>query len=439
MSSLKTRLLVSALVVLSAFVVLTAIILEHAMLERAQAAEKDKLQGIIYGLIGSSTVSADKEAQVTLSALPDPLLTQPDSGRYAMVFDANNRELWRSPSLIQTPVLNTSSNMGEWVFSTPDTFSLGHFFTLSFNIKWFIDDKKSITLKYIVANDSQPHQKQLAKFRTTLWSWLAIPAILLMVIQLLLIGWGLRPMKTIIHQLQRIESGDADSISGDYPKEIQPLRTAINGLLLHEQRQINRYRNALSNLAHSLKTPLAAIRALTESKAETQTPQLTEQIDRLDQIITYQLKRAATAGTQALSKPILVRPLVEKISRALEKVYRDQEPSFDIQLDDAFSLRMDESDLMEVLGNIMDNACKYGKGCCTISTNGKNQIIIEDNGLGFPDNSFEKLLERGFRADTQSDGQGIGLSVCLEILKAYGATLKIGTSALGGAKLILTF
>jgi len=321
----------------------------------------------------------------------------------------------------------------------PDTFNRGNFFTLSFSIQWFIDDEKSITLKYIVANDSQPHQKQLAKFRTTLWSWLAIPATLLVVIQLLLIGWGLRPMHKIIEQLQCIESGDADHISGDYPKEIQPLRAAINGLLLHEQRQISRYRNALSDLAHSLKTPLAAVRILTESKDHSQTPQLAEQIDRLDQIITYQLKRAATAGTQALSKPILVRPLVEKISRALEKVYREQEPQFDIQLDCEFSLRVDESDLLEILGNIMDNACKYGKGCCAISTIGKNQIIIEDNGAGFPNNNFEKHLKRGFRADTQSDGQGIGLSVCLEILKAYGATLKIDTATLGGAKLILTF
>jgi two-component system sensor histidine kinase PhoQ len=157
------------------------------------------------------------------------------------------------------------------------------------------------------------------------------------------------------------------------------------------------------------------------------------------QIVDYQLKRAAAAGGRRLSAPVLLRPQAEKICAALGKVYRDKNIRYEIDLPPRLGWRMDEGDLVEMLGNLLDNASKWCRSRVRVHSLDdvqQNWIVIEDDGPGFPENADE-LLRRGVRADSQVDGQGIGLAVVAEILKAYEGKIRLERSASGGARVVL--
>jgi two-component system sensor histidine kinase PhoQ len=257
------------------------------------------------------------------------------------------------------------------------------------------------------------------------------------VVQVAILFWGLQPLKRVITELNAIESGNQDRITKEYPNEILRLTDNINGLLEHEHTQQTRYRNALADLAHSLKTPLAVLNgALTELSDKQQKQNLQEQVQRMDNIIGHQLQRAATAGSSPVRKSIKVVPLVEKITRALSKVYQEKQIQFDLQLPDQLSVRVDEGDIMEILGNILDNACKWCKQRIRISVvlnKRRANFTIADDGPGIEASAMDHILQRGGRADQAMPGQGIGLSVVMDIVKAYNSELNITASDLGGA------
>ena len=208
-------------------------------------------------------------------------------------------------------------------------------------------------------------------------------------------------------------------------------------MLEHEHTQQTRYRHALSDLAHSLKTPLAVLTgALHEMKDETQKQNLQEQIQRMDHIIGHQLQRAATAGSSPIRKSIEVEPLLSKIRRALDKVYQDKQIKFDLHLPEGLNVRVDEGDIMEVMGNVMDNACKWCKQRVRISVSLKDKsarFTIADDGPGIKASEREHILQRGGRMDQSMPGQGIGLAVVMDIVTAYHSELTITQSDLGGA------
>ena len=161
------------------------------------------------------------------------------------------------------------------------------------------------------------------------------------------------------------------------------------------------------------------------------------QLDQIDNIISYQLKRAATAGHKALQAQIVVYPIVERITNALKKVYVDKKINYINSISESLVVPIDEGDLMELLGNIIDNAAK--NGCKTVKISEDQSlraIVISDDGPGFPMDA-KSLLQRGIRADTRTPGQGIGLAVANDIALAYGMELRLGNSK-AGAKVVLS-
>jgi two-component system sensor histidine kinase PhoQ len=281
----------------------------------------------------------------------------------------------------------------------------------------------------------------MQRFRRTLWLWLALPAALLLVLQWLVLYWGLSPVRKLVTELRGIESGTANEISGDYPSELEPLTHSLNTMLRYERQQQARYRHALDDLAHSLKTPLAVLTSDAErgELAGSLQSRLREQLGRIRQIVDYQLKRAATAGSRHLSAPVVVRPLVEKLCAAMAKVYHDKNIRYLIDLPSGHGLRVDEGDLMEVLGNALDNASKWCRDRVAVTASADGQmswLMIDDNGPGFPPDAAA-LLQRGVRADSRVEGQGIGLAVVAEIVRAYEGEVRLERSALGGARVSL--
>ena len=252
--------------------------------------------------------------------------------------------------------------------------------------------------------------------------------------------------------LKQIESGEKNQLTEDYPKELQGVTNNLNVLIETERKQQDRYRTTLGDLAHSLKTPLAVIagimQALSTRPKDTkqQLEAVDEQLVRMNQIVSYQLQRAVQSNSgSALAKQVPVMPIAIKVLDALQKVYRDKAVVVQTQLAADAVFHGDERDLLEVLGNVLDNAFKYGHSQVRISAETKAhnppglQIVIEDDGPGISAEKQEFVLQRGARADTLVQGQGIGLAVVTDIVDSYDGTIEVAFSDLGGAKITMRF
>jgi two-component system sensor histidine kinase PhoQ len=441
-NSLKTRLLLAGLLLLAVFVGLTGLALEQAVYERSLSAEEDRLQGLVYGVLGAMDVGPH-EVVVNLEELPEPSLKTPDSGLYAVLLDANGTERWRSPSFLEEiPVQLTvqSPEVGTWQFDylrAPRPL-----LTLLFAVRWAGESAAATAEQYaiVVIRDAQRFETQQSRFQQTLWLWLVVSAGLLMAVQFAVLRWGLMPLRRVVRQVNEIESGDRDKVSGDYPSELRSVVDSLNGLIAHEARQRLRYRNALDDLAHSLKTPLAALRAyLDGAQLDRESHQRAdEQISRMDGIVRYQLSKAAAAGGQVLRKPVAVAPVVNKLASALRKVHHDKPIDFQLP-DDEGMVRAELEDLLELLGNLLENAARHCKSCVAVSVHTDNDtvsVMVDDDGPGFPADA-ESLLGRGVRADSRNAGQGLGLAMVAEIVAAYAGTVSLTHSPLGGARVIV--
>lgn len=442
MNSLAARLLTAALLVLLVFVGLTGLSLERAFHARALQAEQDKLKGLVYGLLGASDLAPGKGLTVNESELPDAKLERPDSGLYALVLGGDGHVVWRSPSLLAALPGAARPAVGRWRFQRVQG-NAGPLFMLDFGIRWANAGKSPQRYTYVVASDTHDFDAQLNQFRLPLWLWLSGSAAALLLVQWLVLRWGLRPLRHLAGEMARIEAEGQERIEASYPRELRPLVDNLNALLRNERNQKSRYRQALADLAHSLKTPLAVMRGLADDRAVPDEPRgrLAEQVARMNQIVDYQLARAATAGRRALTRPLAPRAVAERLAKVLEKAYAARGIHFEVRVASELRLRIDEGDLTELLGNLMDNAAKWGRQRVRVSAAAAQDELtldIEDDGPGFPPDA-ERLLERGARADSRLEGQGIGLAMTADIVHACDGRLHLGRSSeLGGARVTVT-
>ena len=443
MKSIKSRMMLTSLIVLVAFMVLTAVALERAIKVRMREAEEDKLTALMYSVLAA----VDRDAtglSITVSdaRLFESALFDPGSGLYALLYDKQG-EIWRSLSTELDFPQPMNLKPEELRFSQQD-FDGRQWFQLAFSIRWpNVHDKLSL-YKLVLWKDASDYFAQFERFRQTLWMWLLITIALLLLVMWLVMLWSLRPLRQIGEELKAIENNRQHRFDSDYPTEIKPLTQNLNLLLQREQHQMQRYRNALDDLAHSLKTPLAVLQGLSEKKAFSSDDRhtLQEQNQRMNQIVTYQLQKAATVGGESISKKIVLNTLVEKTVNALRRVYRDKTITLQIDATSGVELRMDESDLLEILGNLIDNACKYGRQTIRIRSDVQDEKIllaIEDDGAGLDAAQLDQILTRGARLDQTREGQGIGLAVVSEIVEAYDIELLFESSELGGLKVRLGF
>ena len=436
LTSLRARLLLTMALTLTAFVGLGGIAMEHAFRSSLELAQQEKLQGLVYALLGAASPSEDGSLTIALDAVPDPRLRQPFSGLTAALFDENANAVWSSSAFLSLP-LTVNPAVGEWQFASVREPSM---FTLSFGLRWIdaADDPRRYTV--VVMEERTSFDRQVTTFRRTLWGWLGTTVIGLNIALLMLLRWGLSPLRRLGQELQAIESGKQTQIQGVYLEELQPLTRDLNAMIVSERQQQTRYRNALGDLAHTLKTPLAVLRGISDETglADEHRTQMREQVGRMQHIVNHQLRRAAAAGSRTLTEPVALRPLSDKIIAALTKVYAERKVLFENWIVPNLRLRADQDDLYELLGNLLDNAAKYGGGHVRLSAtlaHNACSIVIEDNGSGLPDRP-EELLERGARADRRQSGQGLGLAGVAEIVKAYEGRLLLESSTLGGAKII---
>lgn len=445
MNSLTARLLAVTGIVLVAFIAFTGLALERAVRERAEQAERDKMRGLVYALLGNAEIAADGDFDLDPRELPESALTRSGSGLYAIVLDGNGDMVWRSPSVIDPISLPEPPAVGEWRFhaGTADDASRTRLLSLAFGIRWVVEDGRSYRYTLAVAEDAEPLAAQMQRFRGALWSWLGTAAALLLALQLAILRWGLSPLRRLARSVRDIEAGRARRIEGDYPTEIAPLADNLNIMLASERARLERYRNALGDLAHSLKTPIAVLRGLASDTdlPEDHRRQLDGQLGRVNEIVDYQLQRAAAAGGRGLTPPVSLRETAAKVIAALRKVYAERDPDFESTVPADLRLAVDTGDLTEILGNLLDNAAKYGRRRVRLAARAAGryaEITVDDDGEGFPAGSGERLLERGTRADTRREGQGIGLAVTAETVRAYNGRIALEDAPdLGGARVRL--
>ncbi len=436
--SLTQRLLVASLISLPLYLAATGAFLARSFEESQLAAAGERLRAQFYALLGALELSGD-----TLSAdspSSDPRLAQLNSGLYAAVHKPQGDVLWQSPSSQALQLDNTLLAAGQPPpvgIERYEQLGRNGYLRYQYQTVWENESGEDLPLVFTLLEEPTLLQGELRAFLRQLWFWLGGAALLLTVAQAAILRWGLKPLRQLAQDVAELEQGRRAALPERYPEELQPLAANLNQLLGREQQQRERYRNTLADLAHSLKTPLAVLRQAA-SQSEPDRALLDEQVARMDQLIGYQLQRAVTSGARRLGRRTELRPIADKLAATFAKVHFDKGVDIALQIADDCHVRGDEADLFEVLGNLMDNACKACRRQVRLgATPGERWqvLVVEDDGPGIATDHRSAILQRGQRADTYAPGQGIGLAVAIDILDSYGAELDIGeSSALGGAR-----
>jgi two-component system sensor histidine kinase PhoQ len=289
-----------------------------------------------------------------------------------------------------------------------------------------------------------PYEEQLWDFRRELVGWFIALMLLLLVTLAALLRWVLAPVRRMEREIHAVEEGRSDTLGAGYPRELSGVASNLNALLVGERKRVTRYRDTLGNLAHSLKTPLAVMRS---SLAPAQSSAgLSTEIDRMSGIIEHQLKRAAASGGALLGQaPVEVAQVAAELRGTLLRVHAGKDLSIELGIAANAQFIGDRSDLTELLGNLLDNACKWCRSRVLLRAAADDnagprerlQIVVEDDGAGISAEDRARVLERGVRADETVPGHGLGLAMVRDTVDMYGGRLMIDTSALGGARLTL--
>jgi two-component system, OmpR family, sensor histidine kinase PhoQ len=436
--SLSFRLLATEGLVLAAFFALVAVVLEQSFRDSAEEALKERLQVQIYSLLSTAELQNSGDLNLPTN-LPEPRFMTPGSGLYAFIQRPNKNLVWRSPSSIGLDIPEPPEKLG-----AGNTYFLAdnpRRYYLHYDILW--KNIAGVEKEYVftVAEDSEFVSQQVERFRKNLWVSLVVIGIILIFLQFSLLRWCLKPLRIIVKDLNAIENGEKTLLDGEYTTELQGLAGNLNAFITHERAHLERYRNTLADLAHSLKTPLAILRGCTESfSANKETVQ--EQIAVMNKIVEYQLQRAAAKGDHKSIKGIDLAAFLNKISTSLNKVYIDKAIKLTTSVPEHCQIYFEEGDLYEIIGNLVDNACKWCRKAVKISVS-KNPrkdrrnyallIQIDDDGPGIPDGKLNEILKRGVRADENIHGHGIGMTVVYDLVGMLGGKLEGNKSTeLGG-------
>jgi two-component system, OmpR family, sensor histidine kinase PhoQ len=455
--SLKARLIISGLLFVLLLLPIIGFALNDAFKEQMYASAKEELSAYMYSVLAITEV---EQGQVIL---PEVLLENRfnliNSGIYALVSAPSNNDkldqlllrhkqrlVWSSASFQgkEKPYRLPKPAMGQGYFSElliGDKPHLIFSFSANFASNLSLDgaevnSSSNFPVTIHIIKDKRPLQLQINAFSAKLWNWLWVILFVLLTVQLSWLLWTLKPLARFTQELNQVEQGQGTQLSQDYPLELKVVAKQLNGLLRNEQNQRQRYRNALADLAHSLKTPLAIIQSQQDLSASSQ-----EQVANINRIISYQLRRAQSAAGSAWHLGVNISQVTDKLRRTLNKIY--PHIAIHCHVDPEVIFRGDEGDLTEMLGNVLDNACKAAKQqlrLTVLSTGNQVIIHVEDDGEGISTEKQQHIFERGVRADTYVQGHGIGLAISLDLVTSYQGQLSVSQSAyLGGAKFSFSF
>ena len=441
MHSLSRRLLISVSVPLALFFGVMMWVLDSGF----RAVSERSVQEVLDSQMVSLIAAADPQPDGNYAPEPqelDPRLRTPRSGLYAEIRSPQHE--WRSPS-----TAGAHSDFGAPLPSGQRNIFYGSFghdrvAIESRSIQFESDASGPRSLTFSVAVSLTPYEEQLWRYRQQMVGWfIGLMTVLLLTLAALL-HWVLAPARRMEREIRAVEEGRSETLGGGYPRELSGVATNLNALLVGERKRVARYRDTLGNLAHGLKTPLAVMRS--SLPAAGGGAALGAEIDRMSGIIEHQLKRAAASGGALLGQaPVEVAQVAADLRGALLRVYADKDLAIELAAAPAAQFVGDRGDLTELLGNLLDNACKWCRTRVRLTATSdaaagpreRLNLVIEDDGPGISAEDRARVLQRGVRGDETVPGHGLGLAMVRDTVDLYGGRLAIDTSPLGGARFVL--
>ena len=440
--SLVLRLVIALATVSVLLTGVAAVALDALYRGLAFEARREVLDAQVIALI--ATAELGDSGALAPTAIAEPRLASPGSGLIAEIRDGAGGRTWRSPSMAGAGArLEARPAAGQRIYEPLTLPDGSRFIALSLGVRWETGGSPPATYVFSAAESLEPYYAELARVR----AWLAAGAVVMML--LLVVGLtmalraGLRPLARLERQIREMEEGRRELLDPDWPRELAGVTSNLNALVEGERGRLARYRSTLGNLAHSLKTPLAALKALLEAPGPPDRASLAQQADRMQDIVEHQLRRAVLSGAGATLAALPVAKALGELQAALVKVYHDRRVGWTVDVDPELTYPMDRGDFMELAGSLLDNACKYGRGQVSVRARARHEpqwrrpgleLIVEDDGPGIAAGERARVLGRGERADQRRPGQGIGLAVVQEIAAAHGGSVEIGASGQGGAR-----
>ena len=441
--SLRRRLLLSVFGVLVVFFGLTVFLLDMLFRQAAERSLREVLDAQMVALVAAA--DPDGPESVTPTALLDTRFDTPGSGLYAEIRSASGESIWRSQSTVGGDV-----QFGPPLEGGERSFLFTHvpgtevrLAVASRGITWDDLHGQPARFTFSVASSLAMYEEQIAGFRQQLVGWFAGLALLLVATLTLLLNWLSQPMRRLVREIKEVEAGKREQLSEHWPQELSAVTGNLNALLEAERTRIKRYRDTLGNLAHSLKTPLAVMRQSLTGVAPPAHGALDTEIERMSGIIEHQMKRAAASGGVLLGQaPVEVAPIVAELRVALLKVYGNKDLLFSANIGPEVQFIGDRADLTELLGNLLDNACKWARskvrieGVIVAGADSRTalRLVIEDDGPGIAEADRARVLTRGGRADENTPGHGLGLAMVHDTVALYGGQMHIDAAPLGGAR-----
>jgi signal transduction histidine kinase len=296
-----------------------------------------------------------------------------------------------------------------------------------------------------VAGDATEIDNEMRSFDRVIGATFGALAIALLLTTALQVRFGLLPLKRISASLAAIRSGRAERLQGEFPVEIAPLARETNALIDANREIVERARTHVGNLAHALKTPLSVL--VNEAAARADDPlaqKVREQTDIMRDQVARQLERARLAARSTVVGALIdVSPVVTALARTMEKLHRERDIAIAVDVPEQARFPGEQHDLEEMIGNLVDNACKWAQSRIAIEVvadrfegDGKPRvrIIVDDDGPGLSPSEREQVALRGRRLDESKPGSGLGLSIVVELAGLYGGVLSLGTAPIGGLR-----
>jgi two-component system sensor histidine kinase PhoQ len=449
--SLQSRQLWAASIGLVAFLALAGYALDRAFVDVAGQGQRERLKSFALYYAGHTDFARDGSL-IPPDMPPEGRFDRPGSGLYASIELPNGR--WSSLSA-QGPVLPPGEMLAgrEERFDGPLPITLsdgrqGEVYRFGIGLVDATRGDAAAEFPYTIniMEDAGTLPRQVTVFRQALWGYLGIAAVVLLFLQALILRWSLLPLRRVEVELKRVQRGQLARMSGHHPRELEPLTDSINALVDSERENLERQRNTMADLAHSLKTPLAVLRTRLDSGAGD--GELREEVDtqlrRMNDMVGYQLARAASGGHTLFAAPVAIEPHAEQIVRGLEKIYAAKGAVCEFDIDPDARFHGEPGDLQELLGNLLENAFKWARSRVLLTVrNGENApnrrpglvVAVDDDGPGIPPEKVAMVLQRGVRGDERVQGHGIGLAIVQDIVRSYRGELDVGPSKeLGGSR-----
>jgi signal transduction histidine kinase len=449
-NSLALRLFLSATAWAVVILLITGVVLSSLYRHGVERAFDRRLGVYLRTLVADLAAPEETNARFPQS-LGEPLFELPLSGWYWQVTRLDpgkhevrsSRSLWDGglPRLQDSGIAPGPDGSREGYVAGPEAQRLRQ-------VERNVDLGEEGHYLVAVAGDAAEIAQETRSFDQALAITFALLAAVLLLTTMFQVRFGLAPLKRISDSLAAIRAGRAERLAGKFPEEIAPLARETNALIDANKEIVERARTHVGNLAHALKTPLSVM--VNEAAARPRDPlavKVLEQADIMRDQVARHLERARLAAHQTVVGSVTeVTPVVTALARTMEKIHHDRGVAIEVHADDTARFRGERPDLEEMIGNLVDNACKWASARVAVDVVRERRndadlvrIVVDDDGRGLSPSEREQVAQRGSRLDESKPGSGLGLSIVAELTRLYGGELNLGTAPLGGlrAELVL--